>query len=291
MKSIIVKDITKSFGSKRALDHVSLEIRGTFGLLGPNGAGKTTLMKLLATLDIPDSGIIRIDEDDLSWNEPSEVRERLGYLPQHFSIYRSLKVEEVMNHFAILKGIRGKKVRSEAINSILQSVNLSEQKTKKVKNLSGGMLRRLGIAQALLGNPQIIIVDEPTAGLDIEERVRFCRLLRKIGENRIIIISTHIVEDLESTCDHIAIMKEGKILQTGTRNKLAEMTKGLVFEMDVPFDSPIPIKEEDIISIKQLNNRYLVRFFSEASINNARTVDTCLEDTYLYITKRNLTHV
>lgn len=153
------------------------------------------------------------------------------------------------------------------------------------------MLRRLGIAQALLGNPQIIIVDEPTAGLDIEERVRFCRLLRKIGENRIIIISTHIVEDLESTCDHIAIMKEGKILQTGTRNKLAEMTKGLVFEMDVPFDSPIPIKEEDIISIKQLNNRYLVRFFSEASINNARTVDTCLEDTYLYITKRNLTHV
>lgn len=110
MKSIIVKDITKSFGSKRALDHVSLEIRGTFGLLGPNGAGKTTLMKLLATLDIPDSGIIRIDEDDLSWNEPSEVRERLGYLPQHFSIYRSLKVEEVMNHFAILKGIRGKKL-------------------------------------------------------------------------------------------------------------------------------------------------------------------------------------
>ncbi|MGC4377231.1 ATP-binding cassette domain-containing protein [Fictibacillus sp. Mic-4] len=289
MTALVIDDVVKKFGGKLVLDRISLQIKGTFGLLGPNGAGKTTLMRMISTLESPDQG--KIQYGDLTWERVHDVKKQLGYLPQHFSIYKSLNVEEVMNHFAVLKGVTEKEKRKEVINRILESVNLTDQKYKKVKNLSGGMLRRLGIAQALIGDPKIIIVDEPTAGLDIEERVRFCRLLRSLAEGRIIIISTHIVEDLESTCDNIAIIKKGKVLQTGTRKELAEITEGKVWEIEIPFDTPVPIVEENIISTKQLSNRYLIRFFSESRLPDAREVQTTLEDTYLYVTRKNLSYV
>ncbi|WP_445505579.1 ABC transporter ATP-binding protein [Niallia sp. 03091] len=284
MSNLVLNNINKSFRGKQVLNNVSLQIKGSFGLLGPNGAGKTTLMRIIATLEKQDNGSIHLE--DISWENVKKVRNHIGYLPQHFSIYKNLTIKEVMNHFAILKGLTIKTNRNTTIDNILSAVNLMNEREKKIKNLSGGMLRRLGIAQALLGNPKIIIVDEPTAGLDIEERVRFRQLLRKLSEDRIIIISSHIVEDLESTCNNIAIMKQGKVLQTGSRKELIEITTGMVWEIEIPIEKKLAINEEDIISTKQLSDSYLVRFFSESYIPNAKLVETTLEDTYLYLTKR-----
>lgn len=283
MITLKIDNIVKTFGKKRALDHVSLEITGTFGLLGPNGAGKTTLMRLIATLDTPDSG--KIELNDLSWTQPHQVRKLLGYLPQHFSIYKSLNVCEVMNHFAVLKGISEKEERKREINHILEAVNLQDQKNKKIRALSGGMLRRLGIAQAILGDPKMVIVDEPTAGLDVQERVRFCKLLRRLAENRIIILSTHIVEDLEATCDHIAIINEGKVITSGTRRELTKHADGHIWEMDSPMDADPPIPEQAIISTVQQGDHYRIRFYHDTELPDAGQVEPNLEDAYLYYMK------
>lgn len=206
--TIEIQNLNKFYGRKQALCDVNLTIRqGMFGLLGRNGAGKTTLMRTLAALLQKRSGTITICKIPIE-NE-KEIRKIIGYLPQDFSMYPSMNVMEVMDYLALLSGLE-KQERKERTELLLQKVNLTEHRKKKIKALSGGMKRRLGIAQALLNNPKVLIVDEPTAGLDPEERIRFRNLLSEVAEERIVILSTHIVGDIEATCENIAILESGK---------------------------------------------------------------------------------
>jgi len=212
---IIIENLYKNFGDFQALKNVSLHIeKGMFGLLGRNGAGKTTLMRIIATLLNKSGGSVSVCGIPADLN-PKEIRKIVGYLPQDFSVYPNMRVYEAMDYLGVLSGL-AKPVRKERINALLNKVNLSESRRLKVKALSGGMKRRLGIAQALLHNPQVLIVDEPTAGLDPEERIRFRTLLCGIASDRIVLLSTHIVEDIEKTCEKIAVLKSGAIFYNGT---------------------------------------------------------------------------
>jgi ABC-2 type transport system ATP-binding protein len=210
---IIINDLSKSYGEKRALSGVSLHIEtGMFGLLGRNGAGKTTLMRIVATVLSKSNGSVTVCGFDI--NNVKEIRKLVGYLPQEFSMYSNMTVYEAMDYLGVLSELP-KKTRQEKIPALLKRVNLDDCRKVRVKALSGGMKRRLGIAQAILHDPQILIVDEPTAGLDPEERVRFRELLCEIAENRIVILSTHIVEDIEKTCEKIAVLDKGEIVFNG----------------------------------------------------------------------------
>lgn len=211
---IVIKNLSKNYGKKQALKNINLTLEnGMFGLLGRNGAGKTTLMRILATLLNKSEGEITICNIPIS--KSKEIREITGYLPQDFSMYGNMSVYEAMDYLGVLSGLT-KAERRERIFDLLNKVNLQGSRKVKVKALSGGMKRRLGIAQAILHNPKILIVDEPTAGLDPEERVRFRNLLCEIAEDRIVILSTHIVEDVEKTCENIAILNDGEIIYNGT---------------------------------------------------------------------------
>ncbi|GGM42921.1 ABC transporter ATP-binding protein [Paraliobacillus quinghaiensis] len=287
MSSIVVKGLTKHFKQNTALDNISLNIKGTYGLLGPNGAGKTTLIRTIATLLPISKG--QITYGKISWEDSKEVRRRIGYLPQHFSMYQNIKMIECLNHLAILKGVIDKKHRTEELEKIIHQVNLYDHKDKKIKQLSGGMLRRVGIAQALIGNPEILIVDEPTAGLDIEERVRFRSLLRSIGKNRIVIISTHIVEDLELACDNIGVLKNGKVLAEGKRENISNFADGKIWEVQVAMDEIESLGNNfTIISSKQINNNYTVRLLSDKQpLNTANLVEPRLEDGYLALIRND----
>ena len=229
---IEIKELNKFYGKKKqALSDVNLTIeQGMFGLLGRNGAGETTLMKTLATLLQKQSGSISVC--GIPIENAKEIRKIVGYLPQEFSMYPTMSVIEAMDYLGILSGI-GTKERKEHIELLLKKVNLTEHKNKKVKALSGGMKRRLGIAQALLNDPKVLIVDEPTAGLDPEERIRFRNLLCDVAEERIVILSTHIVGDIEATCENLAILNEGSILYCGTVSDLLDTAKGKVFSKTV----------------------------------------------------------
>lgn len=282
MERIYLKEVNKSYKDKDVLKNLTFNIQGSFGLLGPNGAGKTTLMRILTTLIPFDSGEI-IMNNQISWKDQNVVRSYIGYLPQHFSLYRNVTVVECLLHLAVLKGIEKLKAKVE-IDSLLQEVNLQEHKKKKIKQLSGGMLRRVGIAQALLGNPRFLIVDEPTVGLDIEERVRFRNLLRKLGRNRTILISTHIVEDVEMTCDHIGILKEGEIIFTGKKEELKNIVKGKIKEELLTMEQADAMGNR-VIALKQQDEQYLVRYFTENQDLNAEVIPT-IEDAYLYLTKK-----
>ena len=212
---IIIENLSKNFGGYFALKDVSLHIeKGMFGLIGRNGAGKTTLMRIIATLLNKTDGSVSVCGIDS--NNPKEIRKKIGYLPQDFSVYPNMRVYEAMDYLGVLSGLT-KSIRKERINDLLHEVNLSSSRGLKVKALSGGMKRRLGIAQALLHDPQVLIVDEPTAGLDPEERVRFRNLLFEIaGGDRIVLLSTHIVEDIEKTCEKIAVLNKGELFYNGT---------------------------------------------------------------------------
>lgn len=286
MSSLIIDSVSKNYRKKNALKNINLSIQGTFGLLGPNGAGKTTLMRIIATILDQDSGKIKYEE--IEWSNSLKVKQMIGYLPQHFSLYPNITVMEALNHLAILKGIKDKKVRAEQIEFLLTETNLLESKNKKIKDLSGGMLRRVGISQALLGNPNIIIIDEPTAGLDIEERIRFRTLLRKIGKDRIVIISTHIVEDVEFTCDNLCVLKDGEILTSGSRQEVADLAKGKIWEVE--FDTHniemTNLKDQfKVISTKQVdNNRYSFRILTEDKpFPHAKQAMPNIEDSYLLL--------
>ncbi|MGZ0086459.1 ABC transporter ATP-binding protein [Caldibacillus thermoamylovorans] len=283
MSVLEIRNVKKWYKNKVVLNNISLNIKGTYGLLGPNGAGKTTLMKIIATLLPLEEGAITFG--DVSWENTQKVKPLIGYLPQYFSAYKTMKVYEVLDHFAVLKGIINKERRISELDAVLENVNLYEQRNEKIKDLSGGMIRRVGIAQALLGNPKIVIVDEPTAGLDIQERVRFRNLLRKISANRTIIISSHIVEDLETTCDYVAMMNKGTILLEGSRQEVLKIVDGLVWEKDVNSRDLEQIPESKIISVKEAGDRYIVRMLSQESIKEARRVHPTLEDAYLYMMK------
>ncbi len=218
---LAIRDLSKTYANGvRALDHVTLDIpRGMFGLLGPNGAGKSSLMRTLATLQEADSGTATLDDGkggsiDIL-RDKDAVRRQLGYLPQDFGVYPKVSALDLLEHFAVLKGLTDRKQRREVVEGLLQQVNLWDVRKRKLGGFSGGMRQRFGIAQALLGNPRLVIVDEPTAGLDPEERNRFLNLLAEIGENVAVILSTHIVEDVTDLCPTMAIMNKGKVLLTG----------------------------------------------------------------------------
>lgn len=210
---LVIKDLRKTYGNGvKALDNINLNIsQGMFGLLGPNGAGKSTMMRTIATLQEPDEGTIHLGDLDVL-AEPLEMRKLLGYLPQEFGVYPNISAQRLLDYFATLKGISSSKERKKMVAYLLEITNLTDVRHKSVSNYSGGMKQRFGIAQMLLNNPQLIIVDEPTAGLDPSERRRFLNVLREIGSEHIVIFSTHIVEDVEELCNDMAIMNQGKIL-------------------------------------------------------------------------------
>lgn len=230
MDTIEIKSVSKFYGKKRALNNISLTInQGMFGLLGRNGAGKTTLMKTLAALHQKRGGSITVC--GIPIENAKEIRSITGYLPQDFGMYGGFTVFETLDYLGTLSGI-DKAERRKRIAHLLKKVNLTEQKQTKFKALSGGMKRRLGIAQALLNNPKVLIVDEPTAGLDPEERIRFRNLLCEVAEERIVILSTHIVGDVEAACEDIAIMNEGEILWRGSVGQLIKNAEGKVFSVN-----------------------------------------------------------
>ncbi|MBM3442316.1 MAG: ABC transporter ATP-binding protein [Bacteroidetes bacterium] len=229
-----IKNLSKVYpNGVKALNDITLTLgKGMFGLLGPNGAGKSTLMRTIATLQDPDSGSIHLDGIDVV-HEKNEVRKVLGYLPQDFGFYPKVSALDLLNHFAILKGISDKRQRKEIIDALLQQTNLYEERKRSVSEYSGGMRQRFGIAQALLGNPKLIIVDEPTAGLDPMERNRFHNILSEIGEQVIVILSTHIVDDVRSLCNRLVVMNNGSILLEGTPASTVEAIQGKIWSMAV----------------------------------------------------------
>ena len=266
----------------KALQDITLTIRpGMFGLLGPNGAGKSTLMRILATLQEPDAGEVRLGTLDVI-RQKDAVRETLGYLPQDFGLYRNVAAEKLLDHFAILEGIVDRGERRAVVEALLKQTNLWQVRKQKVGGYSGGMRQRFGIALALLGNPKLLIVDEPTAGLDPAERVRFLNLLSELGENSIVILSTHIVEDVSELCTRMAIINKGRILLEAEPLRAVETMQGRVWERVVTKDElPSIEREHDLLSTKLLAGRTVVRVRSEAQPSPAfRAVEPDLQDVY-----------
>lgn len=280
---IEIKNVDKFYGKKQALYNINLTInQGMFGLLGRNGAGKTTLMKTLATLHQKKSGNITVCGVPIE--NTKEIRSMTGYLPQDFSMYPTMTVEESLDYLGILSGMT-KDIRQNRIDVLLKRVNLTEHKHKKVKALSGGMKRRLGIAQALLHDPQVLIVDEPTAGLDPEERIRFRNLLCEVAEERIVILSTHIVGDIEATCEDISIMNNGRILWQGTVSELIHNADNKVFMVNVNKKQLTQIKKNYIVTGMLVQSEYTtVRIISDVKpdIQGVITAEPNLEDAYMY---------
>lgn len=280
---IVLKDLDKYYGKKQALRRVNLTIsQGMFGLLGPNGAGKTTLMKILATLLPKTGGKVTICGTDIS--QEREIRRMVGYLPQDFSMYGNMTVYEVMDYLGVLSGMK-KAERRERIPMLLEKVNLTENHGTKVKAMSGGMRRRLGIAQAILHNPRVLIVDEPTAGLDPEERVRFRNLLCEIAEERIVILSTHIVGDIEATCENIAVLNRGELLFQGTVTDLLEHAEGKIFTATVSrMELPMLKKQYEVTSMLIQGNEAQVRFVAkEKPFASANLCEPNVEDAYMFL--------
>nr|WP_321414780.1 ABC transporter ATP-binding protein [uncultured Allomuricauda sp.] len=232
---LIINNLSKTYSNGvKALQNVSLTIgKGMFGLLGQNGAGKSTLMRTIATLQDPDTGEIDFNGINVL-KSPEALRRTLGYLPQEFGVYPNVTAEELLTHIADMKGIVNKAERKETVEALLNKVNLYDVRSKKLDGYSGGMKQRFGIAQALLGNPELIIVDEPTAGLDPMERNRFYNLLSELGENAVVILSTHIVEDVSTLCTDMAIIGGGKVLLTGKPDEIEQALNGKLYE--VPID-------------------------------------------------------
>ncbi|MNM14653.1 putative ABC transporter ATP-binding protein YxlF [compost metagenome] len=227
-----LKQLSKRYGGKQALEEVTLTWEeGIQGLLGPNGAGKTTLMRLLATLLVPTSGSAEIDGVPLA--DKGRIRELVGYLPQEFSFYPGMRVAEAMDYLALLSGVTGAAERKRRIDTLLEEVNLTAHRKAKVRALSGGMKRRLGIAQAMIHEPKLLIVDEPTAGLDPEERIRFRQLLARFAEGRVVLLSTHVVEDVESSCREVTVLKGGSVPFQGNTQDLAERARGRVWQAEM----------------------------------------------------------
>ena len=265
MNTLIVKQLSKTYPSGiKALDQVSLHLEnGLFGLLGANGAGKSTFMRCLATLQRPDAGHIMFNDTDVL-TQPAELRKALGYLPQEFGVYPRITAFQLMDQLAILKGIPGRKARREMVNHLLEKANLYTERHRAVTSFSGGMKRRLGIAQALIGQPRLLIVDEPTAGLDPGERHRFYNLLAGLGEEAIVLLSTHIVEDVRQLCPHMAIMAGGRIIYAGEPQAAVQELEGRVWQKQAEWGELGQVKAaHTVISSRLSAGRLIVRVFSE----------------------------
>ncbi|RAJ93235.1 ABC-type multidrug transport system ATPase subunit [Larkinella arboricola] len=287
--SLTITNISKTYSNGRtstvqALKNVSLTIsNGLFGLLGPNGAGKSTLMRILATLQEPDAGSIHLGDIDVV-NQPNRVRQTLGYLPQEFGVYPKVNAESLLDYFAVLKGFSNRQSRRQVVEALLRKTNLWEVRKQKLGGYSGGMRQRFGVAVALLGNPKLLIVDEPTAGLDPAERVRFLNLLSELGENSVVILSTHIVEDVSELCTRMAIINQGEILHEAEPLKAMEALKGRIWRKIIPKNELIHLeREHKIISTKLLSGRTLVHIYSQESPGDFEPVQPDLEDVYFAV--------
>lgn len=263
---LVIKDLMKTYSSGvQALKGISLEIQpGLFGLLGPNGAGKTTLMKVLATLLEPDSGTAEMDGVDLI-TAKAATRKKLGYLPQDFGLYPTLTAAQMLNYFAKLKGVTNKKERLSLVDALLERVNLSAERNRRLGGFSGGMRQRVGIAQALIGNPELLIVDEPTAGLDPEERSRLHNLLAEsVGENTVVLLSTHIVSDVSNLCSNFAVIRGGRILTATSPETALAGLEGRIWEATLPREKVAGLKgSSKVISTQMAGGRTRVRMLSE----------------------------
>ena len=283
MNTLSISNLSKTYpNGVKALDNINLEIsNGMFGLLGANGAGKSSLMRTIASLQEPSSGNILFNGIDII-EHPEEVRKQLGYLPQEFGVYPKISAERLLDHLAVLKGIVNKKERNNQVEVLLHQTNLFQHRKKAVFTFSGGMRQRFGIAQALLGNPQLIIVDEPTAGLDPEERNRFLNLLSEIGENVIVILSTHIVEDVRDLCKNMAILANGQIISQGNPSTLVETLSGKVWSKLIKKQTLEAHKTAfQVISTKLIAGETQIRVISDSKPEQGfEQISPNLEDLY-----------
>ncbi|BCL78619.1 multidrug ABC transporter ATP-binding protein [Ktedonobacteria bacterium brp13] len=282
---ITIAHLTKVYrGGVYALDDLSMTIpTGMFGLLGPNGAGKTTLMRILAGILHPSAGEIHVGEFDGGTRQgQNAIKRLLGYVPQDLGMYPDLNAEEFLNYIAILKGMRERVPRQQRVLQLLETVALSDVAKRPLKAFSGGMKRRVGIAQALLNDPQLLIVDEPTAGLDPEERIRFRNLLAEVGNEKTVLLSTHIVEDIAQTCHRLAVMKDGKVIFTGTTSELANISRGKVWMLMSSGAKP----QGDLVVVSTINLgnalQYRVVGMPPAELN-ALPAEPTLEDGYVWL--------
>jgi ABC-2 type transport system ATP-binding protein len=278
-----LQDVTHVYpNGTRALDGVTLSIpRGMYGLLGPNGAGKSTLMRAIATLQTPSEGTIRFGDVDVI-REPEKLRRTLGYLPQDFGVYPRVSAYEMLDHMAVLKGVASPADRKATVETLLQQTNLWSVRRKMLSGFSGGMRQRFGIAQALIGNPELIIVDEPTAGLDPEERNRFLNLLAEIGENVVVILSTHIVDDVKDLCPRMAVLANGRVQVEGAPLELIDSTRGRIWSKTIDRKELEQVRETyEILSTRLIAGRTVVHILSDRDPGNGfTTVDAALEDVY-----------
>jgi ABC-2 type transport system ATP-binding protein len=278
-----IRNVCKTYGNGiRALKDVTLTVpAGMYGLLGPNGAGKSTLMRTIATLQDPDSGSITMGEIDVL-KQKDEVRKTLGYLPQDFGVYPSVTAERLLDHFAVLEGITDKRARRETVDAVLQQTNLWNARKQKLGGYSGGMRQRFGIAVALLGNPKLVIVDEPTAGLDPAERVRFLNLLGDLGEDSIVILSTHIVEDVSELCRRMAIIDDGEIVLEAEPAGAIERIRGRIWRRMVPKSELAAVeRDHNVIATKMLGGQTFVHVHNEGKPGpEFEAVEPDLKDVY-----------
>lgn len=282
---LVINQLSKTYDNGvRALRDVTLSVApGMFGLLGPNGAGKSTLMRTIATLQRPDSGTIRLGALDVL-SQPAELRKQLGYLPQEFGLYPNQSAEAILDHFAELKGVTVRGERRDLVQALLQQTNLYDVRGKRVGGFSGGMKQRLGIAIALAGSPKLLIVDEPTAGLDPTERRRFLNLLGEIGQDVIVILSTHIVDDVRELCHRMAIINQGAVVLTGDPAAVIEELRGRVWRRAVARADLAAISSQyEVISTRLVAGTPMVHVFSDADPGNGFTpIEAGLEDVYFH---------
>src|SRR6266851_4612937 len=278
-----ITNLSKTYkNGVKALDNVSLTIpHGMYGLLGPNGAGKSTLMRTLATLQEPDSGSIFFGEIDVL-KQKDEVRRRLGYLPQEFGVYPRISAQDMLSHLALLKGITSSRERKEAVAAMLQRCNLYDLRKKALTGFSGGMRQRFGIAQALIGNPQLLIVDEPTAGLDPGERNRFYNLLSEVGEQVIVILSTHIVEDVTDLCTKMAIIYKGRVLYQGRPQDAITQLNGRIWQISIAKTELADYEQRyQVVSTRLVGGRPFLHVYSASPLSEGFAPSTPdLEDVF-----------
>jgi ABC-type multidrug transport system ATPase subunit len=289
---ISIRNLSKQYpGGKYALNNIDLDIPGgMFGLLGPNGAGKTTLMRILVTLLNPSSGSVTVDGMDLQKNR-KRIRQMMGYLPQDFSTFSKLKVWEFLDYVGSLSGVRKRTTRVQKIDKLLEEVGLFDVRDRRAYKLSGGMKRRLGIAQTLIGDPKIMVIDEPTVGLDPEERVRFRNLLADLSrQDTIILLSTHIVGDISSTCTSVSLLNLGKIVFTGPPEKLMDMARGKVWQVYGASHELDRLKQDySVISSVPAGEGYQLRLVAdEVSGREAVQVEPNMEDAYIFFMQSNI---
>ena len=280
---LIIDNLSKTYSNGiKALQNISLEIpTGMFGLLGPNGAGKSTLMRTIATLQEADGGSVFLGDIDVL-KQKNELRQVLGYLPQQFGLYPKISAEVLLNHFAVLKGISNKKERQELVKALLHKTNLYNVRKQNLEGFSGGMKQRFGIAQALLSNPKLLIVDEPTAGLDPVERNRFYNILSELGEHTVVILSTHIVEDVKELCTNMAVINQGQVLLKGNPIKIIEELEGRVYQRTVIKSELDTYKQNyQVISEKLFLGKPIIHILSDTDPGDGFSpVKADLEDVY-----------